>query len=370
VTAIRPTLQTVANLVGVSRATVSNAFSRPDQLSAALRERILAVAEDVGYPGPDPAARGLARGTTGVVGVVLSESLRHAFTDEVLTAFLGGVADSLGPAGLAVTLLAPGDHGHVVPTRDVAMDGALVCAVDPESEAVRWLVRRGVPLVLVDDAPVEGVSSVNVDDHAGARLAAHHLVELGHRHIGVLTVGLGQESRLVPDPSVADVVGHTPRERLAGWLGVLRQAGVSATVVNQSFGYRSAATSARLLLDSEAPPTGVVCFSDAMAAQLVGTAEELGGRVPDDLSVVGFDDSSLARRSRPALTTVRQDIDAKGRAAAAALETAIEHRRAGRGVVTTRVLLPTELVVRESTAAATTESPQRAQPTKMTPETR
>ena len=91
----RVTLQTIADRVGVSRMTVSNAFSRPDQLSAALRDRILAAAGELGYVGPDPAARALARGTTGAVGIVLTDSLRYAFTDLVATQFLGAIAEEL-----------------------------------------------------------------------------------------------------------------------------------------------------------------------------------------------------------------------------------------------------------------------------------
>lgn len=348
---IRSTLQTVADHVGVSRATVSNAFSRPDQLSVALRERILAAADELGYAGPDPTARGLARGTTGAVGVVLPEFLRFAFTDEVLTAFLGAVADALAPAGLALTLLPPGPSGDVVPTRDVPMDGALVCSVDPGSAAVGWLVRRDVPLVLIDQAPAAGRPSVAVDDRQGARRAAQHVLDLGHREVGVLTVGLGDEHRLVPGARPEDVSGHAARQRLLGWLDALEPAGARVTVSSQPSAYGDATRAARLLLDVEQPPTAVVCFSDALAADLVRTAEDLGCRVPEDLSVVGFDDSPLATRMRPPLATVRQDVDAKGRAAARALSDAISARRAGRPALTEHLLLPTELVVRGTTAA-------------------
>jgi DNA-binding LacI/PurR family transcriptional regulator len=356
------TLQTIADRVGVSRATVSNAFSRPDQLSAELRMRILAVADDLGYAGPDPTARMLARGSTGTVGVLLSGSLRHAFTDEVLTTFLGAVADALGPTGLALTLLAPGDHGPVVPARDVAMDGALVCSVEPGSDAVGWLTRRGVPLVLVDQAPVEGTAGVTVDDRLGARAAAEHLLDLGHRHVGVLTTGLGRARWLVTAASAGNTAGHTAgdvtedvtgyvaRQRLLGWLDPLRPAGARVVVSDQPFAYDDASAAARRLLDVADPPTAVLCFSDAMAADLVRTAEALGARVPADLSVIGFDDSPLARRMRPALTTVRQDVDAKGRAAAAALRRVIDASGPAAAGAAQHVLLPTGLVVRGTTA--------------------
>jgi DNA-binding LacI/PurR family transcriptional regulator len=343
------TLQTIADRVGVSRATVSNAFSRPDQLSSALRGRILTVAEELGYPGPDPTARMLARGTTGAVGVVLPDSLRFAFTDEVLTTFLGAVAEALAPTGLALTLLPPARLGdEVVPTRDLPMDGALVCSLEPGSEPVDRLLRRGVPLVLVDQPPVEGLAFVDVDDRQGARRAAQHLLDLGHRHVGVLTVGLGPEPHVGP-PHAVDVTGYVARQRLLGWLDALEPAGARVTVAGQALAYGGAAGTARLLLDVEDPPTAVLCFSDALAADVLGTAAHLGAGVPGDLSVVGFDDSPLARRLHPALTTVRQDVDVKGRAAAAALRTALASR-AGTPGTPAHVLLPTELVVRGSTA--------------------
>ena len=125
--------------------TVSNAFSRPDQLSPTLRDKILAVASELGYVGPDPAARALARGTTGAVGVLLTESLRDAFNDEVATTFLGAIAEELTPTGLGLTLLTATARDDVVPARDVAMDGAMVYSCDPSSSAVDWLIRRRLP---------------------------------------------------------------------------------------------------------------------------------------------------------------------------------------------------------------------------------
>ena len=180
----RVTLQTIADRVGVSRMTVSNAFSRPDQLSADLRARILAAAEELGYVGPDPSARALARGTTGAIGVLLSDSVPYAFSDEVAAGFLGAVAEGLAPTGLALTLLTSTTHGDVVPARDVAMDAAVVFSCDNESEAVSLLTRRGLPMVFVDQAPVPDVPSVNVDDRGGAQAAARHVVALGHRRVG------------------------------------------------------------------------------------------------------------------------------------------------------------------------------------------
>lgn len=348
--AARVTLQTIADRVGVSRMTVSNAFSKPDQLSAALRERILAAAQEVGYVGPDPTARALAKGTTGAVGIVLTSSLRFAFTDLVATSFLGAIAEQLGPTGLSLTLLTSADEGEIVPARDVAIDGALVYSCDPTSTAVRLLLRRKLPLVYVDQQPVDGIPAVNVDDRSGARAAAQHLIDLGHRRIGLLLSGLHGTHGLITAEDVA-VDGYASTQRMRGWRDALDAAGITPLMARQAgTDLEQAKAGARLLLDRPDRPTALLCFSDAVAHGAVQVAEELGIRIPEQLSVVGFDDNPLAVQIRPTLTTVRQDVEAKGRLAAAALSRAIEDRRAGRTGDVEHLLLPTELVVRNSTA--------------------
>ncbi len=187
----RVTLQTIADQVGVSRMTVSNAFSRPDQLSATLRDKILAAADELGYGGPDPAARALVSGSAGTIGVLLSDALTYTLTDDVAMAFLAGIADELGPGGRALTLLPAAPTDGSMPARDVAIDGALVYSCHDDSSAVSWLMRRRLPVVFVDQAAAPGIPSVNVDDRSGARAAAQHLVDLGHRHVGIVTTGFG-----------------------------------------------------------------------------------------------------------------------------------------------------------------------------------
>jgi DNA-binding LacI/PurR family transcriptional regulator len=344
------TLQTIAERVGVSRMTVSNAFSRPDQLSAELRERILATATELGYVGPDPAGRALARGTTGAVGVLLTDSLQYAFTDEVATRFLGAVVEELAPTGLAVTLLSSNDRDDVVPARDVAIDGALVYSCRSESSARAWLVRRKLPLVFVDQDPVPGIASVNVDDRSGARDAAQHLVDLGHRRVGIVAVSIDGSHGILADPLAASL-GHPQMQRMLGWFDALQPAGIVPTVVQaKSNNPDDANEAARLLFAADERPTAVLCFSDVLAGGVMWVADGLGLAVPDDLSVVGFDDSPVAGGGGSILTTVRQDVAEKGRLAAAALSAAIEHARIGTKPRVRHQVLPTELIVRQSTA--------------------
>ncbi len=349
----RVTLQSIADRLGVSRMTVSNAFSRPDQLSEALRRRILAEAEALGYNGPDPSARSLARGTTGTIGFLWADRLRYTLSDEVTATFLGAVADELTPDGLALTLLPSGVDGDVVPVRDVAMDGAIAYSCAPDLPALRILERRGLPLVYVDMPRRPGGAGITIDDRGGARMAAEHLLGLGHRRIAIVTSGIGSTHGPVPltlDEAVAVPHPHVVAQRLRGWHDALSAAGVLPTLVSQPNVFEDARPAIRQVLDGPGRPTALLCMTDVVARDAMAAAAELGIGVPDQLSVVGFDDNPLAARTHPALTTVAQDVDAKGRAATAALRQAMAFARdpalkrpAGRR-------LGVRLVVRDSSA--------------------
>lgn len=343
----RVTLQSIADKTGVSRMTVSNAFSRPDQLSAELREKILKAAEELGYVGPDPSARALARGAVGAVGLLLTDRLSDALKDAFATAFLASVADALSERGLALTVLTPGGAtAGSVPARDVAMDGALVYICDWRSPDIAWLRKRDLPLVGVDQPPDPDYTGINVDDEAGARAAVQHLLELGHRRFGILTIGAHEQE--------ADGNGsYAAAQRMVGWTGMLEEAAIEPVVVRSHFlREESAKEGALKLLDRTDRPTAVLCFSDAFAAAVVRAAGQLGLGVPEDVSVVGFDDSPLAPQVQPPLTTVRQDVDAKGEAAVAALVEVMQARKAGPPMPAKQIMIPTELVVRESTGPA------------------
>ena len=339
----RVTLQTIADEVGVSRMTVSNAFSRPDQLSAELRETILSKATELGYAGPDPTARSLARGKAGTVGVLFTDTFSYAFEDEVAAGFVGAIAGELAPTGSAITLLTADTTAGFVPARDVSLDGAVLYACTDDSEAIDWLIRRRLPLVFVDHRPRPGYDSVNIDDREGARLASQHLIDLGHRHLAVFTTTYGDEVGVVDDPfSATHVVSE---QRLLGWFDAIHGAGLEAPVVQApKHGDPGEAIEAILALDPR--PTGLVCFSDVAAAAVIRAAFEAGLDVPGDLSVVGFDGTQLAAWAQPSITTIRQDVAAKGRAAA----TLLGERMAGSTRRARRIVLPVELVVGDSTA--------------------
>lgn len=343
----RPTLDTVAKAAGVSRMTVSNAYNRPDQLSAATRERVLAVAEALGYGGPDPAGRSLRRRRAGAVGVLMSEDLAYAFTDPGLVAFMSGLANELGSAGQAMLLVPPeADHdGSLV--RSAIVDAFIICAVDDRDPAVAAVLARRLPIVAAGSPRLSGVPFVGIDNRAGGALVAQHLLRLGHTRFGIVT-------RPVKEDAAGTWRGGPPRLgirlRVEGFTQAIREAGLddsAVTVVTADANTEeSGARSSLVLLDgpSESSPTAIFAVTDVLALGVLSAAQAAGRRVPVALSVVGFDDIGAAGRSRPALTTVAQSLYEQGLHAARMALALME----GRTVRSPRI--SAELVIRGSTA--------------------
>jgi DNA-binding LacI/PurR family transcriptional regulator len=344
----RLTLDTVARAAGVSRMTVSNAYNRPDQLSPATRERVLATAEALGYSGPDPAARSLRRRASGTVGVLLTERLSYAFTDPGMVSLLRGLAAELGGAGKSM-LLVPSeaqDVGDVV--RSALVDAFVVCSMDIADEAVIAVRQRRLPLVTVGHPKIPGVPLLSIDNARAASLAADHLLALGHRRFGVV----GLPGRDPGDTEHRDVpVRSGLRERVEGFRRTTSVvAGTTITQVDADVHtHEEALTVAASLLDV-APsrrPTAVFAVTDVLALGVLEVARDLGIAVPRELSVVGFDDIEEAHRATPALTTVSQDLEGKGRLAARMALDLVA------GTKTRTPRLSAELVVRDSTATLT-----------------
>src|SRR3954467_3543906 len=350
--ATAPTTVTLADLaahLGVSRTTVSNAYNRPNQLSPKLRERVLAAARDLGYGGPDPMARGLRRGQTGSLGLVFDAPLSYAFTDPAAALFLKGMATGLEVHGAALSMiprLPEGPERSADLVRSALVDGyMLFCtpADDPRYAAVR---ARGLPFVLVeyDDDPT--AAHVGIDDVAGAEAAARHLVDLGHRNVAIVS---GYETDVVTAPvAQGRSRWRVPSGRLAGWRAGLEAGGIDwgEVPVSGAGGSHAAggARAAAALLDRAARPTAILALSDLQALGVLRAAAERGIDVPGELSVVGFDDIPQAAAATPALTTVAQLHEEKGRAAVRLLVS-------GPGPADS-VLLPCHLVVRASTGPA------------------
>jgi DNA-binding LacI/PurR family transcriptional regulator len=349
----RATLQTIADRLGVSRTTVSNAYSRPDQLNPALREKILTVAREIGYSGPHPAARSLRRGRSDSLGVVFTESLSYAVTDPAALLFLQGIAEASEPSGTGLLLL-PAPHGRRASASavlDAVVDGFLVYCVAEDDERLQAVLDRRLPTVMVDQGQPPGTAFVGIDDQGGARAAAEHLLALGHRRFGVIAFPLAEDDYHGPADLDRQAAATFPTSaaRLAGFSEALRGAGlrwedvpVQETALNS---IAAGAQAAAPLLDRADRPTAILAFSDLLALGALRAAADRGLRVPENLSITGFDDSPGAAESRPPLTTVRQPLLHKGLVAARMLLEGWVGEPPG-------VILPTELVVRATTGPA------------------
>ena len=341
------TLQTLADRLGVSRTTASNAFNRPDQLNPALRERVLALAAELGYAGPDPAGRALRSGRAGAIGVVFTEGLSYAFEDPAAIATLGGVAAEAERAATSLVLLPASFSSSGGPTaaavRAAIVDAFFIISMPEGHPGVLAALERNVPVVIADTPRVDGVPFVGIDDRGGARAAAAHLKELGHERIGVIAFRLRADDHegLVDARRRHEARYRVTRERLEGYADALG-AGWDDVPLYETFPNSRAAgaRAARALLALEPRPTALLAMSDELALGVLDVAAELELDVPRELSVVGYDDIPAAAAA--ALTTVRQPLVEKGRAAGRMLLEALE------GGTPADVALPTELVVRGS----------------------
>ncbi len=346
------TLATVAAALGVSATTVSNAFSRPDQLSAGLRDQIFATAAELGYRGPDPVARALTRGRTGLVGLLLTESLSFALRDPAAVLVLQGLGAACDEAGVGLVLLpvVAGERAPVLESR-AGVDGYVVYSMPDDDPSVMALVAGERPVVTVDQPQVDGVSFVGVDDREVARLQLSHLLGLGHREVGVLAYRLAPQrsDHALTSEQQATAPYRLTRLRQAGYREALTEAGLPPEALiyeesptNDAAGGRSAALS---LLTRRPTLTALLADGDQIAIGGMQAAADHALHVPDQLSIVSADDTPAAALTSPPLTTASQPFADKGRAAGEELVRLL----ATTGTTSRTTLLPTQLVARSTT---------------------
>ena len=314
----RPSQATVAAALGVSTATVSNTFNRPERVSDQVRAAVLAESEAQGYAGPDPAARQLSRGRTDTLGLLLTDELPYAFSDPAAVAFIQGLATSCSGAGLNLLLISAestGDRPSAV--GNAAVDGFIVYSVRDDDRHLKQILDRKLPTVVVD-APrdVPGVDWVGPDDREGARSLGRVLVDLGHRRIGVITAGSGT-ARFSGAAEGHRVYGtdSVNRNRILGLADALATVGVTDLPIEERAENTVAAGAAALeaLLDRRPDLTAVCALMDVMALGALQAARRRGLSVPEDLTITGYDD--IPQAAAVGLTTVSQPLVDKGRIA-------------------------------------------------------
>lgn len=316
-------LKEVSKLLGVSTATVSNAFNRPDQLSKKLREKILKETAELGYFGPNLAARSLRKGQSDVIAVVLADTLSYSFSDPVASQFLQGVSDVIAENKKQLLLLSSGISSTEQSSAESLPDGFIFYGA-PKGDAYQRIQRTGKPIIAVDFDP-GNAPAINIDNKEAAKKAALHALRGSDDRVAVISLNLldsDRVSRLTAEDLEIElsVIAHL---RLTGYMEACKEKSAEIpanmiwhTPVNTPEVTEIAAYEA---ITSHPRPNVVLCMSDVIALAVLRTANKLGINIPEDLRVVGFDDIPEASRSKPTLTTVCQQSIEKGRMAAKAL---------------------------------------------------
>lgn len=312
----RATIADVAREAGVATSTASVVFSGKANVAPATRERVLEAAASLGYAGPDPRAASLRRGRSGIVAVVLEGHLRTAFLDPVTTAMMDGLTDGLADLSAGILLMRdePGDDGSSLASAPV--DAVVLIGCSGRTRASLDVVRsRGLPVVVIEGDAGEGIPRITLDNTAAAADVARHLKDLGHRDVALVTLSLDsdRERGLVTPERLAKATVDVTRDRLAGMREVFPDApavSASGSLIDEGL-----IVGRMLLADPAARPTAILAQSDLLAVGVIRAAEEAGLRVPEDLSVAGFDGIAADGLGDLVLTTSVQPAVDKGRAA-------------------------------------------------------
>lgn len=334
------TLEDIARLSGVSRSTVSRVLNSDVNVKEETRQKVLEVTQNINFQ-PNLAARGLATGRTNVIGVVIPAGVSVIFIDLYFSLFLQGISTACNTRDYSVMLwLAEPEYERRMISRILhngLVDGVIVAKVLMNDSIVQSLIDSEMPFVLIGRHPSADVNYLDVDNLQAGYNATMHLIKLGYKCIATVTGSQDQ------------VVGY---DRYQGYLKALRDSEYPVRlelVADGNFTEDGGYYAMQSLLKYQ--PDAVFVASDMMAYGVMRALREANLRIPEDVAVVGFDDIPTSSQTVPPLTTVRQPVSQMGSKAVDALIDLIE---TGRKSVH-KVIMDTELVVRESCGASKTE---------------
>lgn len=333
---MKPTLEDVAEVAGVSRATVSRVINGSPRVSDGVRATVEGAVKTLGYV-PNRAARSLVTQKTESVALVVRETETRLFSEPFFGGITRAISQRLTQSGFQMILVMAAASERVTSIEQYLtgghVDGVLLLSMHGDDPVVRLLLEAGIPTVVGGRFLGAGpVSSVDADNRGGARAAIDHLVERGHSRIATITgprdtgAGLDRYEGYVEGLGAADI----PIDE--------------SLVVEGDFTREGGGDAARALLQRGADFDAVFAASDLMAAGVLQTFAAAGRNVPGDIAVVGFDDSPVAQLTDPTLTTVKQPLDVMGKRMA---EFVLEQIDSGRNQ-DRREVLPTQLVIRGS----------------------
>ncbi|MBN1810323.1 MAG: LacI family DNA-binding transcriptional regulator [Anaerolineae bacterium] len=332
------TLEEVAQLAGVSRSTVSRVINDHPNVHDQTRERVWKAIRQSGYK-PNVVARSLVTNRTQIISIVIPEAVNSIFTDPFFPLLLCGTTEACNAHQyqLLLSLFTAATDFQEIYDRLLHSgyaDGVIVASAPLNDPLVPNLLRDGVPFVSIGRYPDERVHYVDIDNVGGARMAVNHLLRLGHRRIATIT---GRQ----------DIVAG--QDRLQGYRQGLEARGIPVDerlIAAGDFTEEGGMAAMRALLPLE--PTAVFTANDTMAVGAMRVLRNAGLRVPQDVAVVGFDDTPIASSVEPALTTMRQPIERLG---AMAVDVLVNMLQNPSPQDAHRILIPAELIVRSSCGA-------------------
>lgn len=333
---LRVTISDVAARAKVSTATVSYVINGSNRVSDDTRARVLQAVKELGYQ-PNALARGLVMDQTRNIGLVIPHTAEYVFSDPYFAELLKGIGTVVAREEyflLLSLLTGPEDFRRMVTAmiNQRRVDGVIMVCTPRDSEEVARLQAGGIPFTLIGTCYLPEVTTIDVDNEQGSYVATKHLLELGHTRIACITGDLRYDSAV---------------QRYRGFQRAMSENGCQVVdVFTGDFTQLSGMLGTRHLLKQNPEITAIACASDLMAIGAMGAAREMGYSVPQDLSIVGFDDIPLAQESVPKLTTIRQPIPKLGSLAVERLLDMIQGSKQDDG----KIVLETELVVRGSTA--------------------
>jgi LacI family transcriptional regulator len=335
------TIKDLAKAANVSVTTVSRALNGYSDVNEDTRKKIKSIAEKLNYR-PSAVARSLVLKKTRTIGVILSEINREGAKDAVAYEILCGINDRIADLDYDILLFSTNPKKQLKKSysdlcRERNVDGAIISGLRVHDPYLQEVVENtDFPSVLIDiPATSNNLGHVTTDNVHGAKLAVRHLLELGHRKIAMIN---GHDEASVS------------KERLEGYRQALQEAGIvylPALVYNGNFSEEGGAEAMYRILLDHPNVTAIFSASDLMVLGALRVMERLGRKVPDSISIVGYDDIKIASYCSPKITTIRQDKYEMGFQAAQLLIDMLESR-----IVSRKIILPNELIVRESTAAA------------------
>ncbi len=335
------TIKDIAKKAGVSITAVSFAFNNPKQLGEKTVQKILEVADELGYL-PDPIARSMTSGKTGTLGLLLPQPLPETLSNPFLLDFMEGIGETSTADGYNLMLIPPLKGSIRRAIEYAAVDGFITLGLESSKSTIILIRQRGVPFVTVDSDPVEGVPAVNIDDAGGAKSIMNYVLNAGHRKIAIVGIRSGKEGHY------QDYVG-TLKKRLQGFEQALKSFDLSFesqgifVIESESTTLKGGKSVFNKIQKLRPLPTAMVSMSDIISFGFIEQAKQKGYSIPEDFSITGFDDIPMSRLMSPPLTTISQPIREKGRISSELLVKLIQGESSPENIV-----LPTKLIIRES----------------------